>query len=158
MTWRERDHPRNGDGQFAENNGWIAQVAEALPGGAYDDGQVYYHGTVVEDLEHVQPANTHRRGVAFPNDTDPDYAYASPSERNAWHYAELAWNNSSSGIPRVYRVRSTGPVEEDPYYPGGVSRGNFSDDIRSRHPFEILDELPTPDHFLTDPDDDWDDL
>ncbi len=111
----------------------------------------YYHGTTAEDLDEVAPASSHRRGVIFPNMTDLDYAYATPSESNAWHYAELAWNAGETGIPRVYRVKPTGPVEEDPtHWPNGDSRGNFSDDVRSRYPFEVHEELPTPEHWQED--------
>lgn len=164
MNWDEGQHPRNPDtGEFVENNRWIAQVAARLPGSTAEL-DVFYHGTVgdpdVDELDQILPASQHRMGVTHRHMTDPDYAYAAQSERSAWHYAELAWNNRVSSdreVPRVFRVRATGPVEEDPFYdehrrPRSVHEG----DVRSRHPFEILDELPTPDHFIRDPDDDWD--
>lgn len=123
---------------------------------SWEEPKDYYHGTTEEDMDEVSPAVSHRRGVVFPHQTDPEYAYATPSERNAWHYAELAWNAGASGIPRVYRVRPTGPIEEDPtHWPNGESRGNFSDDVRSRHPFEVHEELPTPEYWLQDDDEDW---
>jgi hypothetical protein len=136
----------------------LRRVVSALQRSAqetWEEPKDYYHGTTEEDLSEVSPATNHRRGVIFPHQTDPEYGYATPSESNAWHYAELAWNATDHGIPRVYRVRPTGPIEEDPtHWPNGESRGNFSDDVRSRHPFEVHEELPTPEHWQRD-EEDW---
>ncbi len=153
----EREHPR------AENGRWIAKILGRMPARLVE-ADVFYHGTVgdpdVDELDEIQPADVHGRGVSHPAMTDTGYAYAASSERSAWYYAELAWNNrvgSDREVPRVFRVRATGPVEEDPFYDEqGRSRSVNDGDVRSRHPFEILDELPTPDQFITDPDDDWD--
>jgi hypothetical protein len=143
--WDERQHPRNPrTGEFVGNDAWIRRLSDQMV-----ETDVLYHGTTVEDLEQVLSASQHRRTVTFPHDTDVGFAYATASLQAAWHYAELAWNNGVGDVPRVYRVRATGPTEDDPFYDQhGRARSNFSGDVRSRHPFDILDELPTPDHFI----------
>jgi hypothetical protein len=144
--------------EFARYRG-LKRVVSAFQRAAqesWEEPKDYYHGTTEEDMDEVSPATSHRMGVIFPHQTDPEYAYATPSESNAWHYAQLAWNAGGGGIPRVYRVRPTGPVEEDPtHWPNGESRGNFSDDVRSRHPFEVHEELPTPEYWQQGDDEDW---
>lgn len=104
-----------------------------------------YHGTVAEDLDQIQPASTHRRGVVFASDTNPDYAYATTDPDTAWHYAEMATHASASGRPRVYVVAPTGAVETDPALDdAGRPRSNFESDVRSRDPFDVLDEISRP--------------
>lgn len=39
MTWRERDHPRDDDGQFTEAGGWIARAAARLQPGRATPGR-----------------------------------------------------------------------------------------------------------------------
>jgi hypothetical protein len=109
--------------------------------------QFYYHGTTTEGLGNVQPAAKHGGSVAFPHDTDKNYAYATPNEDDAWHYAEKTWNATASGIPRVYKVQPSGPVEPDPQYGPHGSRGNFESDVRSRHQFKVIGEIPMPEHM-----------
>lgn len=157
MTFVEREHPRD-----PENGRWIAKVLGRMPASLVE-ADVFYHGTVgdpdVDQLDQIQPASQHGMGVTHWNMTDPEFAYAAQSESSAWYYAELAWHNRGGDrdVPRVFRVRATGPVEEDPFYDAqGRSRSVHEGDVRSRHPFEILDELPTPEHFITGPDDGWD--
>ncbi len=109
------------------------------------DDTDYYHGTVEEDLDDVQPASQHGGRVTFRSDTDPDYAYVTTKPGDAWSYAEKAWHSSSNGVPRVYRVRATGPVEPDEFYQAsGRPRSIYEHDMRSRHPFEVQEELPMP--------------
>lgn len=111
-------------------------------------GTDYYHGTVDEDLDDIQPANQHGGRVTFRSDTDPDYAYVTTNPRDAWNYAEKAWHSTGYGVPRVYRVRATGPVEVDPSHDEhGHSRSNYENDWRSRHPFEVQEELPMPEEM-----------
>lgn len=149
MTWRERDHPRNpADGQFVED--WADAISARLPG----SDQIFYHGTVVPHLEQVRPGREHGQ-VVFPHDTDPDFAYANPELAAAYHYAELAYNAASYGRPRVYKVRATGPVEEDPFYDEhGRSRSIMSGDVRSRHAFEVIEEMPAPSWWTEEDEDD----
>lgn len=104
----------------------------------------YYHGTA-RALRSVKPATQHGRGTTFPSDTEPDYAYASKNESDAWTYAEKAWHASGEGVPRVYRVAPKGEVETDPSHtPAGVSRGNFRGDVRSRQGFSVLNSVQMP--------------
>lgn len=112
-----------------------------------------YHGTVREDLDDIIPAAEHCRGVIFASDTDPKYAYATPSLSDAWTYAEKAWHASGTGIPRVYRVEPLGDVEPDPQEDAyGRSRGNCEADVRSRDGFTVVEEMPFPEAF-GDPED-----
>jgi hypothetical protein len=179
VTWEERDHPRHPaetpdsrGGQFREKT-WVERVAEQMAGGLpevpddfYDD-TVYYHGTVMTDYDFdefenqeagalVQPARVHG-SVIFTSDTDPDYAYVTTELRDAWYYAELAANHRPTGRPRVFRVQATGPVEPDlEFTPSGQRRGIMSHDLRSRYPFEFLEEMEPPEHLRAyDEDEDY---
>ncbi|GAA1978661.1 NAD(+)--rifampin ADP-ribosyltransferase [Kitasatospora viridis] len=110
----------------------------------------YYHGTTAEDLEHVHP--NHGSNGNFGRFThEAGYAYATGKE-NAWHYAERA-AGAYGGTPHVYEVSPRGPVEEDPRYDQhGNSRGNFADDVRSKHGFTVVGEEPSR-HEAHDEDD-----
>jgi len=125
----------------------------------------YYHGTIrhFEPGDHISPASEHGKSQTFERMSDPDHAYATGHD-NAWDYAEKAHNvHFQPGMkihPRVYKVRPTGPVEKDPEeWPEGVhydrapSRGNNSDDVRSKHSFEVVHEMPMPEHMGTP--EDW---
>jgi GNAT superfamily N-acetyltransferase len=113
--------------------------------------RVYYHGTTVPDVTHVLPANEHGQGVVFPHVTDPDYAYATSDHGDAWNYAEKAWSASAHGRPRVYQVKPIGGtrhVETDPHDDQyGQSRGNYENDYRSPHGWQVVKEMPFPKHM-----------
>lgn len=116
-----------------------------------------YHGTAREGLigKTILPVDVTGMPATFPSDTDRGYAYATVEPSTAWHYAELAWNAASVGIPRVYEVAPVdgADVEDDPTHDArGNSRGNFPDDRRSRAGFLVIRELPMPDD-MGDPDD-----
>lgn len=116
--------------------------------------QEFYHGTTVEGVTHILPASKHRGHVTFPHDTDREHAYASTKEGDAWDYAEKAWHASGTGVPRVYKVHPMGPHEKDPQvdergdWRGGVNES----DVRSKHGFAVLHEVPMPEH-MGDPED-----
>lgn len=104
----------------------------------------YYHGTTAEDLERIHSnhsssgnfgAATHAKG----------YAYAT-GLNSAWHYATKAADHYG-GTPHVYEVSPRGPVEEDPRYENGHSRGNYADDKRSKHGFDVVGEEEMPEHL-----------
>lgn len=114
---------------------------------------VMYHGTThhhegddpdadYEPLDEIRP---HGSGASFGGATgDPDYAYANPRPEVAWRYAEKRAENVG-GVPHVYRVTPKRPetVEEDPHYDqGGYNRGNYLGDVRTKHGFHVLDEVP----------------
>lgn len=112
----------------------------------------YYHGTTVPHLRFVRPAGPCGR-VTFPSDTDRRYAYATTSVEDAWFYAEKAWGARSTGIPRVYEVEPTGPVEDDPTEDErGYPRSNFASDVRSREGWAVKREIPMPES-MGDPED-----
>lgn len=159
--WDEDEHPRDYRGRFTESRGQnlfakrMADMIGVQRGQSPLAGQDFFHGTVIEGLTEVMPATKHGRGVIFPHDTDRNFAYATPSESNAWNYAEKAWHAASdvAGPPRVYRVRAVGPTEEDPQYDQhGRHRSNYGDDIRSRWKFIVVEEVPMPEE-MGDPDD-----
>lgn len=119
----------------------------------------YYHGTVLEGLTHVHPANKHGGPVAFASDTDKNYAYATTSHDDAWNYAQKVWGGDDHGRrPRVYEVKPIGGhkhVEVDPQFDKhGRSRGNNSSDFRSKRGWKVVREVPMPEH-MGDPED-WD--
>jgi hypothetical protein len=105
-----------------------------------DPAPKYFHGTTVEDLEHVHP--NHGTSGNFGNNGmihEPGYAYAT-SRSSAEHYADMA-AMTHGGKPHVYEVEPRGPVEKDPKYTAnGVNRGNMEDDVRSKHGFSVLGE------------------
>ena len=85
----------------------------------------FFHGTT-RKLTEITPASTHPNWMkpVFQNETDRDHAYATTSEDNAWHYAQLAHNvavhrgNAPFPVPRVYEVEPMGEHEPDPEYDG----------------------------------------
>lgn len=122
---------------------------------AADTGE-YFHGTITsfEPGDRITPAEQHSQRVNFPNVTDRGHAYATSDEDNAWHYAEKVWDAAPThhphfgNPPKVYRVRPLGPVEADPSHDEhGQSRDNFAGDVRSKHGFEVLHEVPMPEHM-----------
>lgn len=100
----------------------------------------YYHGTTVSDLERVHP-NHGTRGT-FGNSGnihEPGYAYAT-SRDSAESYADMA-ALTHGGRAHVYEVSPRGPVEKDPTYDAqGTHRGNYEDDMRSKHGFHVVGE------------------
>jgi hypothetical protein len=133
----------------------VEAVSARLSGG---EDRVYYHGTVEPGLKRIQPGRVHGKQI-FPHVTDPDFAYANPGLAAAYHYAELAYNAADYGRPRVYKVRATGPVEDDPEFnEHGHRRSIMEGDIRSRHHFEVIEEMPAPDWWVEDDEEnyDWD--
>jgi hypothetical protein len=159
--WNEEDHPRDYLGQFTESRDQslfaqrMADMIGVQRGQSPLAGRDFFHGTVIEGLTEIVPASKHGRGVIFPHVTDRNFAYATPDERTAWTYAELAYNAADRGVPRVYRVRAVGPTEEDPQYDQhGRSRSNYAGDIRSRWKFIVVEEVPMPEAMGTPSD--WD--
>jgi hypothetical protein len=115
------------------------------------DAGVYYHGTVerFEPGHKILPASQ-TDGYTNYDKTDSRYAYATEDEETAWDYAEKAWHAQSgpSQHPRVYRVSPLGRHSKDPEYDkGGNHRGNWSYDRRSKHGWQVEEELPMPDHM-----------
>jgi hypothetical protein len=109
------------------------------------DPTVYYHGTVRLDGDdrwtHIEPDRA-------PNwsETDLGFAYATTDRVAAQWYAEEAYDRQAWAWTRpvVYEVRPTGPVEADPPYRGQHPRGTWEGDVRSKQPFEIVDEYELP--------------
>lgn len=99
-----------------------------------------YHGTTAEDLEEVHP--NHGTTGNFGNNLgihEPGYAYAT-SRNTAEHYANTA-SMTHGGRAHVYEVSPKGPVERDPDRDvHGNSRGNYADDVRSKHGFSVVGE------------------
>ncbi len=112
----------------------------------------FFHGTT----EHLEPGDVVAPGggpLKFPQETNRRYAYATPSEDNAWNYAEKAFHASDSGHPRVYQVEPLGRHTRDPEYDrGGNSRGNFRDDRRSKAGWKVVGERKMPES-MGNPDD-----
>lgn len=116
------------------------------------DGPDFFHGTVQEGLTEILPTTEHGGPQTFRMEADGEYAYAT-DEGSAWWYAEAAWRTHSEGIPRVYRVRATGPIEADPAENAqGRARSTFEADVRSRSAFIVVEEMPMPER-LGDPED-----
>lgn len=103
-----------------------------------DPAPKYYHGTTVEDLERVHP--NHGFSGNFGRGThEPGYAYAT-SRHTAETYADRA-TDAYGGRSHVYEVSPRGPVEKDPERDAhGNLRGNYQDDVRSRHGFDVVGE------------------
>lgn len=99
-----------------------------------------YHGTTAEDLETVHP--NHGTQGNFGNNLgihEPGYAYAT-SRGSAESYADMA-SLTHGGRSHVYEVSPKGPVEKDPDRDAqGNSRGNYADDMRSKHGFQVVGE------------------
>jgi hypothetical protein len=101
----------------------------------------YYHGTTEEDLDQVYP-NHGTRGTFGNNGGihEPGYAYAT-SRKWAEHYADRAAEMRDGVRPHVYQVEPKGPVEDDPSRDvHGNLRGNFAEDMRSKHGFQVVGE------------------
>ena len=155
--WDPEEHPRNPeDGRFVEKRtgeGWIQRLSEQI-----EPAIRYFHGTTREDLEEILPATheNHYGPVLFPADTNPEYAYATEVERDAWHYAEKAHAAGDAGtLPRVYEVEPINPddVEEDEFYtPQGRPRSILEADRRSRSGWRVIREMPWPEEY-GDPED-----
>jgi predicted GNAT family acetyltransferase len=114
--------------------------------------RTYYHGTTVPDVTHILPAAQHGKGVVFHSDTSPEHAYASTDLKDAWNYAQKAYDHKMNGRPRVYQVRPIGGhknVEKDPEWDDvtGRHRGNNESDFRSKHGFEVVREMKPPKHM-----------
>lgn len=114
----------------------------------------YYHGTTAKDLDEIRP-NYGSKGN-FGNNMgvhEPGYAYAT-GRGNAEHYADEA-ADMHGGRTHVYEVAPLGPVEKDPDRgPDGFLRGNFADDVRSKHGFQVVSEEDLG-HGEEDEGDDW---
>lgn len=130
---------------------------------------ILYHGTTrSEDDEVPEEIIPSGGSQSFgPGVADPNYAYATPSLKDAWSYAHKRVENGRGGKPTVYRVTPHDPedVEEDPSYEGDYSRGTMAHDKRSKKGFEVLDEVPMSQHqehewsqnpFNDEASDDWD--
>jgi hypothetical protein len=103
-----------------------------------EDAPRYFHGSTHPDLEEIRP--NHGTSGNFGHFThEPGYAYAT-GEDTARHYADRA-AGAYGGRSHVYEVTPRGPVEKDPQRDAhGNLRGNFEDDVRSRHGFQVLGE------------------
>jgi rifampin ADP-ribosylating transferase len=104
--------------------------------------QKYYHGTTAEGLDEIHPNNS-SIGNFGPGTHHPGHAYLTPNKEDAWSYATRAADDKG-GRPRVYEVKPTGPVEEDPMFQGEYHRGNFADDLRTKHPLQVVREHKPP--------------
>jgi hypothetical protein len=113
----------------------------------------FYHGTVeeFEPDDHILPSAQHGNAT-FRHESDPEHAYATTKEDDAWWYAEHAWGARSHGTPRVYQVEPLGHTEEDPQWDGERHRGNLEHDVRSQHGFRVLHEVEPPE-YMGDPED-----
>lgn len=135
-------------------------AAQPPPELAKPKRRVYYHGTTMPGVTHILPASHHGGGVIFKNETDKDFAYATPDLGHAWDYAQKA-SDYTGGRPRVYQVRPIRghqDVESDPTWDHvhNRSRGNNETDMRSRHGFEVLREMKAPRHVRDSyTDDEW---
>ena len=115
--------------------------------------QFFFHGTSAKLARGavIRPSSQSNFGAGV---SDQNYAYATPDQSNAWHYAETAWNNTG-GRPRVYRVEPIGEHEADPELDEhGSRRGNFDGDRRSQQGWRVLNERSMPGHM--GPPEDWD--
>lgn len=128
--------------------------------------KVYYHGTHVKGVTHILPANHHGHEGMY-DETDRDYAYATPNLSDAWDYAVEAANHAKENghpdtKPRVYATKPIGGhkhVEVDPdYHPEtGHWRGTNPDDKRSKKGFLVVKEMKASPRVRKDyPDEDWD--
>lgn len=118
----------------------------------------YFHGSTEEDLERIHP--NHSSGGNFGAATHAKgYAYAT-SEPHAWTYAERAADQRDGAQPHVYEVNPRGPVEKDPTHENGYSRGNYDEDVRSKHGFDVIGEQEpseeTHQRYFQDHDEDGD--
>lgn len=104
--------------------------------------QRYYHGTTSEGLDEIHP-NPGATGTFGPGTHSPGHAYLTPNKEDAWNYATRA-ADMNGGKPRMYEVKPTGPVEEDPRFENGFNRGNFTDDLRTKHPLKVVREHKPP--------------
>lgn len=110
----------------------------------------FFHGTTAELYpgDRIEPTSVTGEYPTFPNMSDSRYAYATRSESDAWHYAELAWHESGAGIPHVYEVRPAGRHSKDPSRDRqGHSRDNFENDRRSKEGWDYVREVPMPEHM-----------
>ena len=116
----------------------------------------FFHGTIspLKPGSVVEPVSASSwRKPRFPNETHPDYAYAT-SQDKAWDYAEKAWHSSGTGTPRVFQVEPLGEHEPDPRYnERGELRDNWDDDRRSKAGWRVLNEVQMPEHMGTP--EDW---
>lgn len=97
-----------------------------------------YHGT----RAHLQPGDRITPGC-LANFGEPDrranFVYFSRTLDAATWGAELA---RGEGPGRIYRVQPTGPIEPDPNLTNRKYRGNPTQSYRSRHPLQVIAELP----------------
>ena len=70
----------------------------------------FFHGTtaVLEEGEEILPAEETGVGRAHRLIGHGTMAYATGTENDGWRWAELAWNNTDGGRPRVYEVEPVG--------------------------------------------------
>ena len=115
-------------------------------------GPQFFHGTTAElsEGDRIEPSSVTGASPTFARESDSGYAYASESEIAAWDYAEKSFATKFDGIPRVYQVTPAGEHEEDPLRDaGGYRRGNYIGDRRSRVGWDVVRELPMPEHVGT---------
>ncbi|WP_164711088.1 NAD(+)--rifampin ADP-ribosyltransferase [Euzebya pacifica] len=70
----------------------------------------FFHGTtvVLDEGEEILPAEETGAKRAHWNMGHGTMAYATGTEDDGWRWAELAWNNTDGGRPRVYEVEPVG--------------------------------------------------
>lgn len=126
---------------------WATRIASR------GDEPVYYHGTAKAPgfkMTEVTPAGSRPswHPVTFPHDHDPEHAYATTSLRDAWDWAAKAHDThfkpGSKIVPRVFKVKPRGHVEEDPVYGDNGPRNVSSSDARSKHGFDVQGEEKMP--------------
>ncbi len=98
--------------------------------------ETYYHGTKAD----LKPGDFIEIGFASNYGTrkKAKYIYLSATLEAAVWGAELA---SGEGSGRIYIVKPTGPIEDDPNLTDKKFPGNPTRSYRSLHPFKVVGEV-----------------
>ena len=106
--------------------------------GRIEDGPLY-HGTAaaLEPGDLLVPG----RPSNYRPDVVMNHVYVTALRDGAGLAAELAVELAGGGTPRVYLVRPTGPIEDDPNVTDKKFPGNPTRSYRSASPFEVVAEV-----------------
>ena len=120
------------DGYDPEGN--VFQLREAVVEGS--GARPLYHGTKAE----LKPGDLIGPGYSsnYGERKKARFVYLSETLNAATWGAELA---AGEGRGRIYRVESTGPIEDDPNLTDKKYPGNPTKSYRSRDPLRVLDEV-----------------